>query len=676
MTSLASKFYWTGDKNSPESKDSFLNWYQQNSSLAKKDFFNFVNKEWINKNPIPDDYKRWSAFTILAEDNKDKVKKLILNSYNETDDFNKVQILYLLGIDRQTRNNILPKQVGKKFINQIQLCQTTKELFEKSIELFLLNGFSGPFNFSVYADMENSDFNIMHFFSSGLGMPDRDYYLNEDKQKEREEYKKFMKELIDYCQVDINSDNIYNIEKELAKVMRTRVEKRDPHKRNNPTDINKLNQQYPNLPWSQIFTDIGKEPGKINISNPEYFERLNELVVDNSNPISGLYGSSVDNLSMWKDYFTWRLLLNIANYSTIKAEEILFNFYGKVLSGTPKMKPLKKRVLNMLDENVGEIIGKKYAEKYFSTESKKLAEEMVEFIRNELEKRIVQLDWMSADTKIKALEKLNKFGVKIGYPDKWRDFSNLGIDLKKSLFDNILEVNRFEIEDDIDQLYQPVDKSRWFMNVHTVNAYYSPLMNEIVFPAGILQEPFFSPDYPMAYNFGGMGSVIGHEMTHGFDDQGRKFDSDGNLNDWWTDKDARLYQAKTDPIKTQFGKYLVGDRPVNGDLTQGENIADLGGVSISFKSYLRYFKENGDVKAKDFSAWGTFTPEQLFFINYARIWRGSTRDEEMQKRLVTDPHSPPIFRVNGSIINLDDFARVFGLKKGDGLWKENRLSVW
>ena len=210
------------------------------------------------------------------------------------------------------------------------------------------------------------------------------------------------------------------------------------------------------------------------------------------------------------------------------------------------------------------------------------------------------------------------------------------------MFDNVLAVNNFEIKDDLSQLYQPVDKSRWFMNVHTVNAYYSPLMNEIVFPGGILQEPFFSPNYPMAYNFGGMGSVIGHEMTHGFDDQGRKFDSDGNLNDWWTDIDAKNYEAKTNPIKTQFGEYKIGDKNVNGDLTQGDNIADLGGVSISFKSYLRYLQKNQDSKVDEYNAWNTFTPEQLFFINYARIWRGSTREEEMEKRLVIDPHSPPV----------------------------------
>ena len=663
MTSLASDFYWSGDKLPDETEDKFKSWYQQNSSLAKEDFFNFVNKEWIKRNPIPDDYRRWSAFNILAEDNKKKVKELLLSDYNESDQFNKVRVLYLKGMDTETRNLKNPSEIGKSYFDEINSSQTTKELFEKSINLFLLNGFSGPFNFSVYADMENSDFNIMHFFSSGLGMPDRDYYLEDDKQKERDEYNKFVNRLIDYSELNINHSNIFSIETELAKAMRSRVEKRDPHKRNNTTKINQLNQNYPNLPWQFLFNQIKKEPGKINLSNPDYFKRLNELV-------------DQYNLDSWKDYFSWRLLLNIASYSTIEAEKNLFDFYGNVLSGTPKMKPLEKRVLNMLDDNVGEIIGKKYAERYFPAESKKLAEKMVEFIKNELERRVIGLDWMSADTKVQALEKLNKFGVKIGYPDKWRDFTKLNISMDKSLFDNVLAVNRFEIQDDIDQLYKPVDKSRWFMNVHTVNAYYSPLMNEIVFPAGILQEPFFSPEYPMAYNFGGMGSVIGHEMTHGFDDQGRKFDSDGNLNDWWTDSDAKNYKAKTDPIKAQFSKYLVGDKQVNGDLTQGENIADLRGVSISFKSYLRYLEQNEDVKSKDYNAWNTFSPEQLFFINYARIWRGSTRDEEMQKRLVTDPHSPPIFRVNGSIINLDDFARVFGLKEGDGLWKENRLSVW
>ena len=663
MTSLTSDFYWSGDKLPDYSKEKFKSWYQQNSGLAKEDFFNFVNREWIKRNPIPEDYRRWSAFNILAENNKEKVKTLLLGNYDENDQFDKVKILYAKGMDIDNRNLKKPAEIGKVLFDKINSCQTTDELFKMSIETHLLNGFSGPFNFSVYADLENSNFNIMHLFDTGLGMPDRDYYLEEDKKTEREEYQKFMTELINYSEMNLNQTSIYSIEKQLAETMRSRVEKRDPHKRNNPTNIDELTNKYPNLPIAHIFDKIGIEPGKINLSHPEYFEKLNSMV-------------NIVSLSDWKDYFKWRLLLNIASYSTIEAEKILFKFYGKALSGTPKMKPLEKRVLEILDENLGEIIGKKYAEMYFPEESKKLAKEMVEFIRDELRLRITQLDWMSSDTKIKALEKLDKFGVKIGYPDKWRDFTKLDISANKTLFDNVLAVNNFEIKDDLSQLYQPVDKSRWFMNVHTVNAYYSPLMNEIVFPGGILQEPFFSPNYPMAYNFGGMGSVIGHEMTHGFDDQGRKFDSDGNLNDWWTDLDAKNYEAKTNPIKTQFSQYKIGDKSVNGDLTQGENIADLGGVSISFKSYLRFLEKNQDSKADEYSAWNTFTPEQLFFINYARIWRGSTREEEMQKRLVTDPHSPPVFRVNGSIINLDDFARVFDLKQGDGLWKENRLSVW
>ena len=627
----------------------------------ENDFYLWVNQDWKVNNKIPDDYHRWGSFNILAEENKMKIKSILEANYPENSPYQKFKILYDQGIDIKSREDL---NEVYKYLIKIKYCKDLDELLKLMINYQVFFHTNNPILYSIHSDLNNSDMNILHLFTDGLGLPDRDYYFIDSKSNERTEYKKFLKEYASLFGLSIDINNIYKIEETLAKFTFTNVQKRDPELQNNPTDLPTILQKYPQFKFLEyLFFKIKKQPGKINLSNPNFFAQLNKMYADKNNY----------TLKMWKDYYSMHFLLSIESYVSEKIEQTYFNFYSKVLSGVPKMKQLWKRSLINIDYKLGFLVGQCYIEKYFNESSREIALKMIKYIKTELNNRISLLDWMNESTKVKAKEKLNNMMVKVGYPNKWRIYK---AEIKKEnsyLKNNILanidsEYYKFY------KLYNVVDRTEWEMNPQEVNAYYSPSNNEIVFPAGILQPPFFSDKYDAGLNYGGIGAVIGHEITHGFDDEGCKYDAKGNLNNWWSKEDYVKYQAKTELIKNQFNKFNIENEFVNGELTLGENLADLGGLSISLESLKKYLLENPN-ENKTIEG---LTPIQRLFINYSRIWRCNTRPEQIKLGLLTDPHSPPEFRVNGILNNIDDFYTAFEIKENSKLYlpKNKRGKIW
>lgn len=624
-------------------------------------FYYWVNKHWIDNNPIPNEFSRWGSFVVLSETNNERIKQIVESQYSKDSVYNKFHLLYKQGMNEERRKDISEVIT---FINEIRSKNNIEELMRLIVDYQMSWGIGSPVSLSVFSDFENANMNILHLFSGGLGLPDRDYYLLDSKEHERTEYKKFMKRFQDYFGLNLDLDGIFELEKILAEHTYTKVQKRQPELLNNPRTIEDINKEYNKFGFvNYFFTALNVNPDKINLGNPKYFIKVNELF----NTIS---------LNLWKDYFCFRFLQSIKSYISIEAEQICFDFYGKILSGAKEMKPLWKRVIGNVQDQFGQLIGQCYVEQFFSEKAKKDALEMIHYLKLELRNKIQNLDWMEETTKEKALYKLDKMKVKVGYPDKehLRDYSKTHpLTEQNSYLRNNLICNLEDSLYRLSKLYKEIDRNEWFMDAYEVNAYYSPSYNEIVFPAGILQPPFFSADYDKALNFGGIGAVIGHEMTHGFDDQGSKYDGDGNLNNWWSEKDALHYKSKTENIKNQFYQYNIEGETVNGDLTLGENIADLGGVKIALDGLKRYLEENPE----DNKVIDGLTPIQRFFISYARIWRSNSRPEDMKQRILTDPHSPPILRVNGILKNVSDFYNVFGIISGELFLNEtNRANIW
>lgn len=625
------------------------------------DFYNFVNYNWLSTTEIPGDQQRWGTFNCLREDTLDKLRSLIDTNLNSTDiEFSKLITIYKQAMD-ETRNTIQPKVIVKPFLDKMNGVNTKEELQQLILEEYIMNGISTPVSYGTFSDFNDANTNILHIGSSPLGLPDRDYYFEEKKQPIVEKYKQFMSDYLQLFELNFNTEELYNLEKNMAQFAYTSVQRRDPLNMNNPYSIERLDELMPELNTRNFLSKINVEPQKINLINPTLLKKYSEFWTQLP-------------LENWKQYYTWLYLRKLGNYINLQTETMLFNFYSKELSGTECMKPLWKRSLETTQDMLGMVLGKMYVQKYFSEEAKNKVIEMIKFLKEELRLRLQNNDWMEEETKSKALEKLEKMTFKIGYPDKWRIFETVNVTPEYSYLQNILNIMKFEYDFDINQLYKPVDRSLWFMNPQDINAYYSPSYNEIVFPAGILQGGFFSLDYDMAINFGGIGVVIGHEMTHGFDDQGKKYDARGNLRDWWTENDAKRYKSRLTLLCDQFNSLMIEGEYVNGSLTLGENIADLGGISLAFSSLQKYLEINPD-ENKSIDG---FTPIQRFFMSYANIWKCKTRKEETLKRLITDPHSPPIFRVNGILVNFNPFYSAFGITETFKMWlePEKRTNLW
>lgn len=500
-----------------------------------------------------------------------------------------------------------------------------------------------------------------------LGLPDRDYYTENDErtQKIRDDYTKLIVKLFSLSGEDKNeakekAQKILNFETILAKNSLTRLELRNPFTTYNKMSVDKLQKLSPSINWENYFEKVGIDSLKdFNVRTTNFFKQLSEII-DNT------------DINILKTYLSWNTIIDASSYLSSDFEKAVFNFYGKSLSGQQKMRPRWKRVLGVTNGALGEAVGKLYVEKYFPKEAKDRMLKLIENLRTAFEKRISNLDWMSDITKEKAISKLKGITVKVGYPDKWKDYSKLEIK-ENSYYENIINARKFSFNRNIQKLGKPYDKSEWGMTPQTVNAYYSPNSNEIVFPAAILQAPFFDMNADDAVNYGAIGVVIGHEMTHGFDDQGKNYDIEGNLNSWWTKEDSAKFANRTQVLVNQYSNYTELDSlKVNGKLTLGENIADLGGLNISWDAYqmTNEAKENKSIDG--------FTPAQRFYLAYSKVWRQTILPEELMRRLKEDVHSPGDARVNVPLFNLETFYKAFNITEKDKLYKpkDKRAIIW
>lgn len=620
------------------------------------DFYKHVNYHWIEETQIPDGHSKWSVFQMIHDDNLKKIK-LLLEQAKKLPTFNKLFIIYSQYLDYEKRNNPSNILYVQQIFDRINSCMTFTELFNLMYDYELLLNISFPLNTYIQSNFKDANEVILHIGSGGLGLPDRDYYFKEDIVNK---YKIFITEFSKLYGLIIDPEIVFNIEKKLAEKTYTKVQKRIPELSDNLSDWNSIIKSCPNLQFiKQLFKKGHLEPGKINVANPNYLKFVNDFIVSH-------------DLYNWKQYFCFKIMLTFQNCLSEIIEQAYFIFYSGVLSGVKKMKINWVRSIEFTESLLGQLLGQLYVEKHFNKHSKKKLIQMVDYIKKELHHILTTNDWMADETKVKAIQKLAKINVKIGYPDKYViNYDLVEVSNFYPLIINFIKLRTFDIKNRLDKLYKPLNRDQWFMNSHAVNAYYSPSFNEIVFPAGILQAPFFSLKQHIAFNFGGIGSVIGHEITHGFDDQGSKYDSEGNLNNWWTNEDFVKYKAKTDIVKKQYGDYKILGKNINGELTLGENIADIGGVYISLKAFERYLKDHPEENVKIYG----FSPKQLFFFNYANIWKAKSTNEEVNKRLIIDPHSPPEFRVNGVLRNIDDFYNEFSIKKTNGLFLEPELRV-
>lgn len=635
-----------------------------------EDFYHFANNGWLQKYPLPDDESRYGSFDQLAKETSKKVRNLVTelskSEFEQGSIEQKIGDFYAVGMDTAKINKQRLEPIQHE-LEKIETINTQQELLDQ-VAHFHLYGIGSMFYFGGTADAKNSEMIISTLNQSGLGMNDRDYYLNEDdRTKEiRKAYVSHLTEMfklmgIDEEKAQENANTVMSIETRLAKASMTRLERRDPNATYNKMTYNEVKSRYNNMNWEDYFAGLSIEnPGDIDVSQPLFFDELNKMIVDVP-------------VQEWKVYFTWNLINSTANYLSSDFVAQDFEFYGKTMQGSKKMRERWRRVLNSTNNALGMAVGKKFTEKYFPAEAKERMITLVNNLKTAYAQRIEKLEWMSDETKEKALDKLKAVRVKIGYPDEWRDFSTLEVG-REAYVINVLNGRRFNKEYDLSQIGKPVNKEEWFMTPQTVNAYYAPSLNEICFPAGILQPPFFYLDGDDAINYGGIGAVIGHEMSHGFDDKGRLYDKYGNLETWWTDEDSEKFDKRSQVLVDQFNEIvIVDDLHADGKLSLGENIADLGGLSIAYTAFQNARENNPQPETID-----GYTPDQRFFLSWARVWSQNIREKEMIRRTKEDVHSLGINRVHGPIANMPEFHAAFDVKEGNVLYlpEEERASIW
>ncbi len=637
----------------------------------RQNFYMYADGGWLKTNPIPAAYSRWGSFSELFDRNLG-----ILHAIAEraaTDKTAKkgsgtqlVGDLYYSGMDTAAIDKDGAKPL-EPYFKEIDGIKDLKGL-ETVIAKLQRQGVNILFYFASQQDLKNSEMMIAGIHQSGLSLPDRDYYTKTDPQSKEilKEYDNYVTKMFTTLGDDEKTASdaaatVMNIENRLAEASMTRVERRDPKATYNMMTLAKVTALTPDFSWNsyvRYFNLSGIK--KINVAQPKFVKEVGLMLKEMP-------------LKDWKVYLRWHLINSMAPYLSQKFVDEHFNFYGTVLTGAKELQPRWKRVIQRIDESIGFALGKLYVGEHFSPKAKARAEMMVHNLEAAFAQRIKNLDWMSEATKKQALIKLKAIVNKIGYPDKWKSYKGLTIGRGAYVL-NVMRANEFEFNYDVHKIGKPVDRTEWGMTPPTVNAYYDPSMNEIVFPAGILQPPFFNPDADDAVNYGGMGAVIGHEMTHGFDDQGSQFDAKGNLKDWWTKQDAANFKKKADVLVNQFDSYTVLDSlHVNGKLTEGENIADLGGISISFQAFENTLKGKTPPPKID-----GFTPEQRFFLAWAQMWRENDRPQALRQRLIVDPHSPNEFRCNGPLSDFPPFYAAFDVKPGDPMYRADsiRAKIW
>lgn len=634
------------------------------------DFYQHVNGNWLRENPLPPSESRWGTFMILRNQSTEALRKIICDiadgDHEPGSNRQKIKDFYLTAIDEKKSNKDGIEPLASEF-ERIASVRTIDDLVSLFAHLQLINA-GGLWECGVGQDAKNSGFMILYLSQSGLGLPDRDYYIKTDEKSVtlRKQYRTHMTAMFRLLgENDAYATNAaartLELETMLAEASMSRLEARDPLVRYNKFSVSDLESHIPDISWKLYFEQLGlPQVQHLIVQQPKFLEKVSEL----------LHSISLDD---WKLYCRWHLINSTASLLSDVFVEQNFAFYGKILGGQKEIKPRWERSVMMLDSALGEALGQEYVTKYFPPRAKQQINELVDNLIAAYRERITALDWMEISTKEKALEKLGNITRKLGYPNTWKDYSAL--DIKSDAYVlNVIRSGEFESRQDLEKMGKPVNREEWHMTPQTVNAYFSPTMNEVVFPAAIMQSPFFHPDADDAVNYAGIGAVIGHELTHGFDDQGSKYDLHGNLTKWWTEADYEKFRAKAAALAEQFNRYKVtGDLSVNGELTLGENIADLGGLSIAYDALQRALQKKGRPGLID-----GFTPEQRFFLNWAQIWRGNISDELARKYLTVDVHSPGKFRVLGPLSNVNDFYEAFDCKPTDAMYRleSERARVW
>lgn len=651
------------EKNSKVSKFEFDGIDQ--SIKPGDNFFNHVNKIWYDKAVIADDESGVGSYSFLNIPQKKLLQDILTEvssgTHKKGTADQMVGDFYRSGMDT-SRINARGFTPIQPLLSQINNIKNVSDLMA-FVASELKSGNGSLISVGVSPDNANSSVNILHFGQTGLGLPDRDYYFKTDEStfKIQEAYKKYLFTLFKLTGSDLaveNTATVYNIETQLAQAHRTRTEKRDVKANYNKMAVADLNKSQPNIGWNALLKNLGAEADSVDIRQPAYYQKLNTLL-------------GTLTIADWKTYLQANVLTNYADILSQPFENAAFQ-YEKVLSGQAVQKSREQLMVQKVDRQLGFALGKLYVERHFNEESKKRVLDLVNNLQKSFENRINQLDWMSDSTKVKAKEKLYAITKKIGYPDVWRTYDNVDI-AKETYFENVVALRQNDYQYELANLKKAPNRDEWHTTPATVTAYYNPSMNEIVFPAGILQFPYFDLDADDAINYGGIGMVIGHELTHAFDDQGAQFDKDGNVKNWWSKEDYVKFKAKTQLIIDRYSSYTVLDSlHLIGGLTVGENTADNGGISIAYDAFKM------TKQGQDTTKINGYTPDQRFFMSIARIWRVKTRDEYLRNYVKNNPHSPPMWRVNGPLSNFTPFYEVFNVKPGDKNYKstEERIKIW
>jgi putative endopeptidase len=645
------------------------------------DFFRYVNGKWLDTNKIPDDRTTWGSFNELRKKTDADALAILKATMSDNKDLGKIEILPgsdqdkavklfqtimdTIGRDKQGLEPIKP------YLNKIATINNIDDLQAYLIEMEPQGG-AGFFGFRVGADPKDSNRNVAFLGTGGLGLPDRDYYVkdDDDSKEKREKYVIHITRMLQFlgdneANANAEAKQILAFETQLAEPKMDKVERRDARKRYNPRSISDLEKMVPAINWKNYFEGIGvKQLDTIIVGEVKYMDALQNLLAKN-------------NVSDWKAYLRWTAFRRASGRLNTELDKANWDFYSKELRGAKAQRPREERALQTLNGTIGEALGKLYVDRNFPPEAKDKAKKMIANVILSFEHRINKLDWMSEETKKKAIEKLKATKVKIAYPDKWKDYSALeirGVDEGGSYLQNTLNARAWNFNKNLEKLGNPVDKSEWYMAPQVVNAYFNPAYNEIVFPAAILQPPFYNFTADDAVNYGGIGAVIGHEISHSFDDSGSRYDKDGNLNNWWTDEDLTQFEGLGKALADQYSAIeVLPETFINGAFTLGENIGDLGGVLVAYDALQLSFKENG--RPEDIDG---FTAEQRFFMSWATVWRTKMRDDALKTRIKTDPHSPGMNRAVQPLLNIDAFYEAFNIKEGDKMYikPEDRVRIW
>lgn len=628
--------------------------YMDNSVNASEDFFTYANGTWVKNNPVPASESRWGSFNELDKENKKKLRAILNEAVKSNAPAGDIQ--QLLGAyyaSYTNMNNRNKSGIGPidKMLYDISMLETKAQLPEMVAKLHN-KGVSAFFGFGVGQDLKNVDKHVLYLSQGGIGLPNRNYYLDSDKEEILVAYKDYIYNLANIATVS-NKDNIagdvVSLETQMAESMMEPKELRVPENTYNPFDFAEIAGWFGVFDFRSYMLNRGIETKNytIIVGQPDYIENLSNLIENTE-------------LERIKQYLNWCVLNHYAPHLGEKFVQVSFDFYGKTIKGSQEMKPIEDRAIEEITNiAIGEALGKAFVEKHFSEAAKNRVNKMVDNLLIVFEERINNLDWMTAETKEQAQLKLSSIGRKLGFPEEWKDFSSLKL-TEDNYVANVDACTEFAIKENIAKLNKPVDKKEWGMPAHMVNAYYHPLLNEIAFPAGIMQPPFFDMEAEDAVNYGTIGMVIGHEFTHGFDDMGSKFAADGSFTNWWSAEDRTAFEERTEKLGNTFEQFCaIEGHCVNPDLTMGENIADLGGITMAYHAYTRTeeFKSGEEIKG--------FTPAQRFFIAYAQLWKINYTEAELKNRLENDPHSPGMYRVNGPLMNCPEFFEAFNVAEKD-----------